>query len=134
MAKRIKIVGGWTVEQVKALLLKSDLHVERALLAIHKAQTADEQSVKITKHTNMVGFNIPDARFGSSLAEQIQNSVRAPGNRLSPKQLLIARKMVIKYRKQLARQANECFATAVAEGLAGLVAFAATSENVAQAA
>jgi len=119
MAKRIKVVGGWTGAQVKELLLKSDLHVARAVVAIHRRQTADEQSIKITKHTNRVGFSIPDARFGSSLAEQIEN-----GKTLSDKQLACARKMVVKYRQQLARQANERFALAVAEGLVGLVAFA----------
>lgn len=134
MAKRIKIVGGWTVEQVKELLLKSDLHVERALCAILDAQTADEQAGGYTTHCNNVGFSGADAEFGTSLANQINKSKRVPGQRLSEKQLKYARKIAVKYRKQLTHQANKRFATAVAEGLAGLVAFAAASENVAQAA
>jgi hypothetical protein len=119
---------------VKALLIKSDLHVERALVAILAAQTADEQAGGFTVHHNKVGFSGADAEFGTSLAKQINKSKREAGKRLSPKQLPYARKIAIKYRKQLTRQANERFAIAVAEGLAGLVAFAAASENVAQAA
>ena len=134
MAKRIKVVGGWTGEQVKALLLKSDLHVERALVALLGAQTASEAASGTTSVDNGVGFSGAHAEFGTSLAKQINKSTRPEGQRLSPKQMPHARKMVVKYRKQLARQANMRFAVAVAEGLAGLVAFAATAADVAKAA
>ena len=112
-------------------LLKHDVLVTRAVTAIYNAQTADEKNGKYTNWDNKVGFNRSDAKFGCSLAEQL-----AKGKTLSPKQLAAARRMMIKYRSQLAFQANCKLAVAVAEGLAGLVAYAASvqDEQVATAA
>lgn len=74
----------------------------RALVAIYRRQTADEQSSGHTVHSNGVGFSGADAEFGSSLAVQIMQ-----GRSLSMRQIAYARKIAAKYAKQLERIANE---------------------------
>ena len=82
--------------------------VARALVVLHDRQTADERSSQSTTHENGVGFNGTDARFLSSLAEQVRAWEGTPpeGRRfpvpLSARQLELARKKVAKYAKQLA--------------------------------
>lgn len=86
----------WTKDDIKALLEKNDLAVERALVALYNRQTADEQATHTTAHHNGMGFNGVDADFGTSLAEKVLK-----GWKLSPKQLAAARKMLRKYVGQL---------------------------------
>jgi hypothetical protein len=99
----------YTKESIRTLLETSDLAVERGLLALYDRQTVDEQSMEATCHRNGVGFSAFDAEFLSGLAVQIQKRLDAgnrPGCCLSSKQLLCARKKILRYAGQLAEIAN----------------------------
>jgi hypothetical protein len=89
-----------TVESIKSLLHTNPKAVSRALIVLYNRQTSDEQSSHSTSHLNGRGFNGADAAFGTSLAKQV-----LAGRYLSNKQLVFARKMVIKYAKQLLEEA-----------------------------
>ncbi len=123
MAKLMKCEGGWNGASIKALLLVSDGAVARAVTVLAGEQTSDEIKGKHTWHDNKVGFNKMDAEFGTSLAERL-----AKGKSLTEKQAKAARRMVIKYRVQLANKANAALAVAVATGLANIAALAASDE------
>jgi len=92
----------WTKEEIKEMLKTNDKAVLRGIVAIYNKQTSEEQQIKETNVTNGKGFNGVDARFLSSLAEQIMQS-----NRLTEKQIVSARKVILKYSGQLANIANE---------------------------
>lgn len=70
--------------------------VERAILAVYRNQTKDEQATGSTRWRNGLGFNGRDARYGSYLARWIRS-----GRQLSGKHLDRARKMATKYSGQL---------------------------------
>lgn len=90
-----------TVEQIRERLASDPRWLERGILAIYANQTADEQVSEATRHDNGIGFTGADAHFMSSLAKQIEQSHRAPGERLSPKQRAIAHERMPKYARQL---------------------------------
>ena len=96
--------------EIVELLQRSQLAVERAILRIHSFQTADEQQSGVTKHLNGMGWNGYDAEFGTSLARWIENGIgryRKPlGQTLTTRQLPMARKLAIKYSKQLEKVEN----------------------------
>jgi len=98
--------GNLTIAQVKHwiqdLLDRNDLAVCRALLVIFERQTADEQSYDMTRERNLVGFSGVDAEICSSFAKQYKSR-----GFLSPKQMVIARKKMKKYWKQLAEISKE---------------------------
>jgi len=83
--------------------------VARAVEVIYDRQESDEKREGETKHRNGVGFNGTDARFGSDLAERIRRA-RTRGvkykNCLTSGQLIAAKKMIKKYWKQLAEEAE----------------------------
>lgn len=93
-------------EMVRSNLAESDKWLIRGLLAIYARQTHDEQSQQTTKHDNEVGFNGLDAPILSSFAVQVRKHENDPHprfpNPLSPKQLRLARKKMLKYAGQLA--------------------------------
>lgn len=91
----------WTKERILELLETSDKMVHRSIVKIYEYQTADEQSTESTSHHNGVGFNGIDAPLLSSFAKQVLN-----GRTLSPKQMIYARKKIMKYSNQLAKIAN----------------------------
>lgn len=99
----------WTKEKIRNLLEKNDMAVARGLVALYTRQTRDEQKMGATRHVNGVGFNSLDAPFLTSLAEQViewqygRSSYPAP---LSPTQVKVARKRILKYAGQLAEVAN----------------------------
>lgn len=99
----------WTKEDIKNLLFKNDKAVFRGVVRIYERQTADEKAVGETAYNNGVGFSGADANILSSFARQIQeydpltSKFKTP---LSPKQLEIARKKIVKYAGQLADIAN----------------------------
>jgi hypothetical protein len=99
----------WDKDAVKAALLRSDVFVERALLALHARQDDDEQALGVTKKDNGRGFNKMDASFLTSLAEwAARNKDGYPdGYRLSPKQKAAARRRLSKYAGQLVEIAHE---------------------------
>lgn len=99
----------WKAEEIKEMLKTNDAWVWKALISIYMRQTEDEQVTEETTHNNGVGFNGVDAPFLSSLAKQVirwkegHGSYRLP---LSPKQMEMARKRILKYSGQLAKIAN----------------------------
>jgi len=96
----------YTKEQIVELLETSTVAVERAILRIYSFQTPSEQHTKSTHRHNGRGFSSAHAEFMSSLAEWIKKSNRKPGQRLTSKQLVLGRKYIKKYWKQLMEFAN----------------------------
>lgn len=91
-----------TESEIVAKLSSNNIWVERAIVALFKRQTEDEKNMGATVHLNSVGFNACDANVGSYMAKYVMS-----GRNLSGKWLEKARKMAIKYRKQLQAIANE---------------------------
>lgn len=91
----------WTEESIVELLIKSDRAVERGILAIYALQTESEKNSQTTNQHNNIGFSGADASSGSYYAEWLNS-----GNKLTGKHLDKARKMVIKYSKQLLQIVN----------------------------
>lgn len=87
-----------TPEQVKSLLLTNDRAVERAILALHARQTESERAAGRTVESNGEGFNAFDAESGKYFADWLN---KRQGNQLTGNFLVRARKMVLKYTKQL---------------------------------
>lgn len=67
----------------------------RGVLAIHNQQTLDEKKTESTNHHNRRGFTPADAKFLSSISEDIKR-----GYGLSPKQVFVLRKKMRKYAAQ----------------------------------
>ena len=86
----------WTPETIKALLDRDVLAVERAVVAIYRRQTADEQECYETKHHNRVGFAACHAGLGTYYAKWILS-----GKHLSGSHVERARRMVRHYAGQL---------------------------------
>jgi high-affinity Fe2+/Pb2+ permease len=86
----------WSKETIQELLDKSDEAVYRAMKQIYAKQTADEQKYQDTHMYNSVGFTGADAEIMSSFTEYYEKF-----GKLSPKQMVIARKKMKKYWKQL---------------------------------
>lgn len=94
-------------QMIKDNLNTSDEWVIRALKALFKKQTEDERNTGATLHHNGVGFSGFDAELLSSFAQRCLNFV--PGrysSPLSPKQMALARKKIVKYSGQLLRIAK----------------------------
>jgi hypothetical protein len=87
----------WNKEAIVELLMTNDRAVVRAIKVLYARQTADEQRAEQTKHVNGVGFNGPDAAFLSSIAKALPRY----NDRMTPKQIAKARKMLPKYHRQL---------------------------------
>lgn len=91
----------WTEEKIVELINNNDKMVVKSLMKLYEYQTADEQECGEASWENGVGFNGVDAPIMSSFAEFYKKS-----GFLSKKQIAIARKKLIKYRKQLVKIAN----------------------------
>nr|CAI9751365.1 hypothetical protein DGKKSRWO_DGKKSRWO_CDS_0079 [uncultured phage]CAI9752250.1 hypothetical protein CVNMHQAP_CVNMHQAP_CDS_0079 [uncultured phage] len=91
----------WTVDEIKHLLQTNDKMVMRSCIKLYERQTEDERKNQDTIESNGIGFNGADAKFLTSIANQLLHNVR-----LSVKQLDITRKKMLKYSKQLTRIAN----------------------------
>jgi hypothetical protein len=70
--------------------------VELAMVRLYQLQTKEEQDNSITTESNGVGFNAFDAKIGTSFAKTIM-----AGYKLFPNKLIIAKKLALKYSKQL---------------------------------
>ena len=92
----------WTREELKAMLLKSDHAVCRALVAIWNFQELDEKGIGSSHHQNKVGFSGVDAEICTSLVDFYNER-----GFLSKKQMIIARKKALKYTRQLQKIANK---------------------------
>ena len=86
----------WTADRVKQLISTNDQAVKNALLRVYSWQTQDEQQAEETRESNGKGFNGLDSRILSSFAEQLKER-----GFLSPKQIAIARKKLLKYSRQI---------------------------------
>ncbi len=82
--------------QIRELLLVNDRAVQRGVVAIYNLQTASEQSDLTTKENNGIGYNGLDAEIMSSFAQRLLK-----GLALSEKQMVYARKIMLKYSGQL---------------------------------
>jgi len=91
----------WKKSELEDQIQRSDEMVRRSLLKLYERQTPDEVSAKETHIVNHAGFNKFDAKFLTSLAEQLKAK-----NFLSPKQIAAARKKLMKYSLQLTFIAN----------------------------
>lgn len=91
----------WNKENIKAKLATDDRWLLRGLVAIYNKQTDAEKSAGLTAEDNGIGFNGVDAEILTSIAQQ--NIARGS---VSPKQLAIVRKKMMKYAGQLAKIAN----------------------------
>jgi hypothetical protein len=92
----------WTVDKMKEILNKYDDQVCKAIVKLYEKQTYDEQVCQDTHEQNGVGFNGLDAPILSSFAEFYKKT-----GFLTPKQLIIARKKIMKYANQLCKIANQ---------------------------
>jgi hypothetical protein len=90
----------WTPARVVATFDRPS-NIDRAVLALYREQTADEQADQWTRHVNGRGFNATDAPFLSSLAQWIEKR-----GSLTVNQRAAALRRVRKYSRQLADLAN----------------------------
>jgi hypothetical protein len=86
----------WTPEMVKEKILSDDRALKNALLRIYSFQTEDEKVHEQTSHTNGKGFNGLDAEILTSFAKQLESK-----GWLSPKQIILTRKKMVKYSRQI---------------------------------
>lgn len=91
----------WNKETIQSLLVRSNKAVERAMVVLYNRQTVDEQQAEVSAEENSRGFSGYDAKSGSYYAKWVIS-----GKNLSGKFLEKARKMSMKYWKQLAEEAN----------------------------
>jgi len=98
--KNEAIVNGvvWTVDSIRELLLKNDAAVIKGMLRIFEYQTLTEQANETTIENNMVGFSGAHAEIMSSFAKNYQKF-----GFLSIKQMVVARKIMLRYSRQLIR-------------------------------
>lgn len=75
--------------------------LNRPLLRLWERQTPDERATHETRYQNARGFNAFDAEFAGAMVDKWREY-----GRFTPKQAAAVRKMLKKYRKQLAEIAN----------------------------
>lgn len=91
----------YTEVEIVNLVLSNNRAVDRAMVAIYNRQTESEKVTDSTREQNGVGFSGPDASIGSYYARWVLS-----GKSLSGKHLDKARKLAVKYRRQLVEIAN----------------------------
>ena len=91
----------WKKETVLPHLQNNDSFLVRALVELYNRQTYDEKVVEHTKHDNGVGFNHADAKRLTSIAKW-----HLDGKRLTPRQIALIRRRLLKYAGQIAEIAN----------------------------
>ncbi len=84
------------IEQLRQRLASNDRWALRALMRIYQNQTADEQCQETTIERNGIGFTGPDAEILTSFARQYQRR-----GCLSPKQMIILRRRIPAYARQI---------------------------------
>jgi hypothetical protein len=92
----------WTEAEIVQKIQSSDVFVGHCLVELYNLQTEAEQVRGETRELNGRGFNGRDAHFGSSLAKWFMAN-----QFLTWKQLAAARRILPKYRRQLAVRANQ---------------------------
>lgn len=91
----------WEKEEIKGLIETRDDAVVRGMLRIYGLQTESEQVFGDTHESNGVGFSGVDGEIMSSFTEFYNKA-----GFLSKKQMVIARKKMLKYAGQLTKIAN----------------------------
>ena len=91
----------WTKAEIRANLEASDKWLCHGLIAIFNKQTEDEKQDGRTSHDNGIGFNGVDAEILTSYAMQYKER-----GFLTPKQIALTRKKMLKYSGQLVKIAN----------------------------
>lgn len=94
----------WNKESIHNLLDTNPRAVERALVAIYRRQTADEQAQHATRHSNGIGFSAFDAEFCTDVAQKL---ISGYYNGLTPKQLAVSRNKMKRYWRQLVEVAEQ---------------------------
>lgn len=92
----------WAVNEIKENILKSDIWLNKAVLAIFNLQTLSEKSSENTHIYNNVGFSAFDAKRMSYYAKWLLS-----GKTLSGHHKDLARKRILRYIKQLTKIANK---------------------------
>lgn len=92
----------WNREGIEKLLNENDRAVERAIVAIYRRQTSEEQNSNTTIHRNGMGFSGAHANYGTYLAKWILSGKRLNGNHL-----VKARTMALHYVSQLLEVASQ---------------------------
>jgi len=92
----------WKKEDIRNLLIVRDDAVVRGMLVIYDLQTADEQNSEYTIEANGVGYSGAHAEIMTSFSKFYLKN-----NFLSRKQINIARRIILKYTRQLAEAANK---------------------------
>ncbi len=93
----------WDFREIRKRLLEDVTWMERAILAIYKQQTLDEQWEGVSMYANGKGFNRDDAEYGTIWAMWLQDGGRLKDN---PHALKWAMQEMPKYARQLALIAN----------------------------
>jgi hypothetical protein len=88
-------------QKVKELMFRSPEFVVKSLLTLYGMQTGAEQQGRTTQELNRLGFNKFDADVLSDISQRYYKF-----RYLTDKQILLIRKKIIKYRKQLASLHN----------------------------
>lgn len=91
----------YTRLDIAQILVKNDRAVERAMLLLYRLQTQSEQMTSQTTVHNGVGFSSAHASRGSYYGRWV-----ASGKQLTGKHLDLARKISLRYTRQLADAAN----------------------------
>lgn len=91
----------WTKESIHDLLDRSAKAVEKALLVLFNRQTDTEQAAEDTKFLNRKGFTAADAPRLTNIAKAL---IRYKN--LTPKQVVLVRRRIKKYWKQLLQEAE----------------------------
>lgn len=91
-----------TKTSIQELLLSNDQSVIQALRAIHNRQTDAEKAIGVTSDHNRVGFSAFDAPFLTDMVRSLRE-----WGRLTPKQMAVTRKKMMRYHRQLVELANE---------------------------
>ena len=84
------------IEQLRHRIASNDRWALRTLMRIYQNQTADEQCREATIERNGIGFTGPDAEIMTSFARQYQRR-----GCLSPKQMIILRRRIPAYARQI---------------------------------
>lgn len=92
----IKVTKKLVTEFIRAKLGGDDKWATRGLVVVFNRQTFSEKSAGMTVEHNSVGFTGPDAEFLTSLASQF---IRRGS--LSPKQMVMLKRMMPKYHGQI---------------------------------
>ena len=93
--------------EIRSKVMTNQEWLERAILAIDRRQTNDEQASETTRYLNKRGWSAADAKMGSYLARYIRNSRNPDGFRLSKTWVNEARDIIGKYCRQLERVVAE---------------------------